>query len=511
MARNNQAREKAGALSSADAQRLTLDAIRALRFNGEYVWVTNTGHRMVMHPITPALDGQDMSDFKDPVGTPLFKEAVRIATGPARQGFVPYQWPRPGQDQPVDKVSYVALMPQWGWVVGSGVYLDDVVADYHEMLLVELAAVLVMGALVAVASSLIGRTLSQPLQAMSRTMRQLAAGDLAASVPTAAPRTELGEMAAAITVFRDNALHAQALEADKQQADVERARRQEALERLTAIFKNAVAGRLETVVAAAAQLESTSAGLRDQAEQTGSRSERVAENANVARDNVETVAAAAEELSASSSEIGRQMEETNSITAAAIAKANSARSTVVELAQVVTSVQGVVSLIADIAGQTNLLALNATIEAARAGEAGKGFAVVASEVKNLATQTAKATEDIALQAQAVQTAADEAGTMIAQIADIIDRIGQSASTIASAVTQQGAATAEISRNVHEAARRTTDVSDNIAVVREGTHFTLSASTQLHGAAGALSEQADQLRGEVENFLHGVEHAGEVAA
>ncbi len=502
--------EKQGILSRAEAQGLALDAMGAMRYGGEYIWVNDDKALVLLHPTSPEVVGTSQWDNRDPGGTYLFREFIKAAAGPENKGFVFYKWPRGGSGA-FDKVAFVQQIPEWGWIAGSAIYIDDIEHQYHKALLVELGIVSLIGGIVFLLSIAISRTLSRPLHELTVVMGRLSGGDLDVRVPDASAKNELGEMAAAIAVFRDNAVTARALEAEKAREEAFRQRRQEALERLMAQFKDRVSNRLGTVASAAAQLEATSGGLRDQARETGERSELVAEGAHIARDNVGTVAAATEELTASSSEIGRQVEITSSITGQAVEKAHQARSTVAELAQVVESVQGVVGLIADIAAQTNLLALNATIEAARAGEAGKGFAVVASEVKSLANQTAKATDDIAGQARAVQDAAGDAAAMMAEIADIIDRIGQNSGTIASAVTQQAAATAEISRNVHEAARRTSEVSDNIAVVREGTHFTLSASTQLHGAAGSLSEQADQLRDEVAKFLSDVEHAGEQAA
>ncbi|WP_165772082.1 cache domain-containing protein [Niveispirillum lacus] len=502
------AQEQAGTLSRAEAQARALAAVKAMRFDGEYVWVNDTAHRMVMHPIKADLDGKDMSDFKDPAGTLMFRDMVRVATGPDKAGFVPYKWPKPGFDEPVDKISFVMLVPEWNWVIGSGVYLDDVGRKHRQMLLIQIIAVIVLGGLSAACASAVARTLARPLSALTNVMRDLAAGKLEVEVPDAKVTNEIGAMAGAIAIFRENALRARALEEDKQREEEAKERRRAALEVLTRDFKLAVAGKLRTVAAAATELEATSGGLQQQAEMTGHQSTTVADSAQVARDNAQTVAAATEELSASSAEIGRQVGITGRITAEAVEKAHNARRVVGELSAVVANVQGVVSLISEIASQTNLLALNATIEAARAGEAGKGFAVVASEVKNLSGQTARATEDISTQARAVKEAADDAAGMIATIADIIDNIGRNSSAIAGAVNQQEAATAEISRNVHEAARRTGEVSESIGAVREGAQFTLSASSQLHAAAGELSEQAEQLRQEVEDFLSAMDRAGE---
>ncbi|WP_186455621.1 methyl-accepting chemotaxis protein [Nitrospirillum pindoramense] len=503
--------EKQGTLSRADAQAAALVALKAARFAGEYVFVTDTKGVMIMHPTQPSLDGKDMIDFKDPGGTYLFRDFVAMANGPQGRGFVPYKWPRPGQTEPVDKLSYVSLVPAWGWVVGSGVYLDDVQAQGRALVLqggIEGgAALLVVGAL----SLFIARGLSRGLGDMTRTMRQLAEGDLTVSVTGAEAPNELGEMARALRVFRDNAQANRRMEEERAAAQEARQRRHDALEVLVRDFKAMVSGKLRSVAAAATELEATSGGLRQQAETTSGLAVTVASGATAANQNAQTVAAATEELTVSSAEIGRQVELTASTTARAVTEARKAGTVMAELSEVAAGVQTVVQLINDIAGQTNLLALNATIEAARAGEAGKGFAVVAHEVKSLAGQTAKATEDIASRASAVQAAAADAVSIITYITDVIEQMGGNAATIASAVTQQGAATTEISRNVQEAAARTAEVAANMDTVGESADFTLSASSQLLAAAGELSVQAEQLQTEVEEFLTAMEHAGEKTA
>ncbi|WP_049973724.1 methyl-accepting chemotaxis protein [Azospirillum sp. B4] len=351
------------------------------------------------------------------------------------------------------------------------------------------------------------RRVIRPLAGLTRAMDRLAGGDLEVAVPGAARADEVGAMARSMAVFKENAAKARILEARTAQENEAKLRRQARMEAIARSFNDAVGGQLRGVAAAATELDATSSALSHQADDTSTRSEQVATNARDATANAETVAAAVEQLAASSAEIGHQVERTARITSDGVAEVNRAQGLVAELEGVAGDVSTVVNFIQEIASQTNLLALNATIEAARAGEAGKGFAVVAGEVKNLASQTARAMEDIQAKVAAVQDAARHASDTIGAIARTMGDIDQSSSTIASAVAQQGAATGEISRNVTEAAHLTSTVAQDIVEVLQSAGSTKSASLQLHGAAAELSGQAERLRQEVEGFLHAMQEAG----
>jgi methyl-accepting chemotaxis protein len=291
-----------------------------------------------------------------------------------------------------------------------------------------------------VAAWLIGRSITKPVLQMTGTMTTLAEGNTAVEIPSLDNKDEIGDMANAVKVFKDNMIKANQLAAEQASA------------------------------------------------------------------NVQTVAASAEELSSSISEIGRQVTQSATIAGRAVEDARRTDEVVQSLAAGAQKIGEVVTLIQDIAGQTNLLALNATIEAARAGEAGKGFAVVASEVKSLATQTAKATEEIGTQIGQIQGATKDAVAAIQGIGSIIAEISGIASTIASAVEQQSAATQEIARNVQQAAQGTQQVTENISGVKEAATSTGAAATQVLGAAGDLAKQSERLTAEVNNFLVGVRAA-----
>jgi len=265
-------------------------------------------------------------------------------------------------------------------------------------------------------------------------------------------------------------------------------------------FEVEMKGVVETVTSAATELQATAQTMESTATLTSDKAKVVANAATDASSNVQTVASAAEELSSSISEISRQVSQSSEIARKAVTDAESSRKDVQGLADSAAKIGEVINLISDIADQTNLLALNATIEAARAGDAGKGFAVVASEVKNLANQTAKATEEISVQVGAVQHATEDAVKAIQTIAETIGKIDEASATIASAVEEQGAATQEIARNVEQAATGTNEVTSNITEVTQGASETGHAASDVLSAADELARQGSVLGQEMDSFL-----------
>jgi methyl-accepting chemotaxis protein len=350
------------------------------------------------------------------------------------------------------------------------------------------------------ATILLGHVISRPVVRLTEAMRRLAAGEISEEPLPVFGRDEIGAMAEALAVFRDTAIAADRLAAEREAARQAQEQRARALADVALKFDADVSGVLSSVAGAAEELQVTATNMASTAEETSRQSAAATSASELAAGNVNTVASATEELASSVSEIGRQVTVSTRVAEKAVAGAERTNRTVQSLADASQKISQVVELISSIAAQTNLLALNATIEAARAGEAGKGFAVVASEVKSLATQTAKATEDISGQVAGMQQVTGEAVTAIANIGATIHEISQIAAAIVTAVEEQSAATSEIARNVQQASIGTMEVSSNIAGVSDAAARTGGAANQVLEAATRLATQAASLRHHIDLFL-----------
>ena len=346
---------------------------------------------------------------------------------------------------------------------------------------------------------LISTTLSNAILRIVAAMRALAGGDKTVEIPGRGRGDEIGRMAEALEVFKAAAIEVERAQAEQERLEAAAERRRGTLAMADG-FEQAIGGIVRTVVSAATELRAAADTLSTTTEETSQQSAVVSSAAEEVTSSVQTVAAATEELSASIGEIAQQAGQSSKYTAQAVGEVEATNQRVQQLAEAARRIGDVVKLINDIAGQTNLLALNATIEAARAGEAGKGFAVVASEVKALATQTAKATDEIAGQVQEIQSATADSVQAIGGIGGTIRSINEITTGIAAAVDEQQAATQEISRNVQQAAQGTTEVSSNIVSVREAATSSGAAAAQVLSSADNLSRQAESLREQVDRFL-----------
>ncbi|BDW95547.1 hypothetical protein MACH10_12320 [Thalassospira tepidiphila] len=353
------------------------------------------------------------------------------------------------------------------------------------------------------AAWIIGTGISRPIRQITEVMKELAGGNKQIDIPGQDRRDEIGDMSKAVLVFKENMIRADELAGQEAEAAKRREQRARKISELTTGFDQEISVVLKTLASAATEMQSTATGMSSTAEETSRQSGIVAAAAEQASTNVQTVASATEQLSASIAEITQQVSQSSTVANRAVEDAEKTNIQIRGLAEAAQKIGDVVGLISDIAEQTNLLALNATIEAARAGDAGKGFAVVAAEVKNLATATSRATEDITNQITGIQNETDGAVTAIGTISSTITEISEISAAIASAVEEQGAATLEITRNVQEASVGTTEVTSNIVSVNEAAGSTGAAAEQVLSAASELSRESESLRHKVEAFLSAV--------
>jgi methyl-accepting chemotaxis protein len=391
---------------------------------------------------------------------------------------------------------------------GAKAASDDAAGNYRASRLatfvfIAIGAAIALGAMVFVFTGV-----ARPLLALVAAMKKLGAGDFSVVLPGLGRKDEIGAMADAVEQFKIAAAEKARRDAEAQ-AEEDRAaaaKRKADMVRLADEFETAVGEIVQTVSSASTELEASATTLTKTADTTQKLSTAVAAASEEASANVQAVSSATEELTSSVGEIGRQVQESSRISQEAVEQARKTDDRITKLAQAASRIGDVTQLITSIAEQTNLLALNATIEAARAGEAGKGFAVVAQEVKQLASQTAKATSEISTQIAEMQSATQESVAAIKEIGGTIGRISEIATTIASAVEEQGAATHEITRNVQQAASGTTEVAGNITNVSRGAAETGSASSQVLASAKSLSNESNRLKLEMHKFLETVRAA-----
>ena len=464
--------EKEGKISREEAQRRAREVIRSMRYEGNnYFWINDEHPTMIMHPMKPELEGKDLTTVTDPSGKAMFVEFVRAAQAP-EGGYVHYLWPKPGKDQPVDKVSFVKRFAAWDWVIGTGIYIDDLDAAWRKNALTAGGLALACLIPLVVVSITTSRSIFLRLNDMVDRVKDVAEGegDLTKRIGVTSD-DEIGELAKWFNVFMDRLQ-----------------------EMVRAIAENAL-----QVAAASAELSSTSQQITANSEETTAQAMVVSDAGSQVNSHLQTLATSSEEMNATICEIAKNATEAARVAAAAAEAAESANATVSRLGDSSVEIGKVIEVITSIAQQTNLLALNATIEAARAGEAGKGFAVVAHEVKELAKQTSKATEEIRQKIAAIRENANGAVSAIEGIKGVIDGVSHISTVIATAVEEQSATTSEMARNVMEAAQGAATISHNIKGVAEAAQNTSTNVGEEQTATEHLSRMANQLRDLVGRF------------
>jgi methyl-accepting chemotaxis protein len=488
-----------------EAKTQALKLIGLLRYgadNKDYLWVNDMQGVFLAHPKKA---GVNAVSSKDANGFPFMQAFVEKAAQGG--GFVTYYWVRDEGKPAVEKISYVSPFKSWGWVIGTGIYVDDVWSVFLRNLLYLGGMSLGIFTLGSVVAVFVTKSIVVPIQAVTMTMGHMTQGDLTGAIPATERVDEIGQMAQALQVFKESMIRVNSLEEESRdlQSRTEMEKK-EALHQLAEEFEKSVDCIVGAVASDAVKMQETSERLFQSVETTGKQVNAVTHNAQNASKNVQAVSGSAEELALAIEEISSRIASISIEADEANTQVSRTCDNMVVLSKNADKIYSVVELVQQIAAQTNLLALNATIEAARAGEAGKGFAVVASEVKELAHQTAQATEEISSQIAEIQKSTNSAKSDMESITGRVSQVNVLMTSVAASVEEQRAATQEIARGVEEASRGTKAVSANTeGILKESQEADRIAKDSLK-AAGTLREQTGVLKSVVNAFVQRVRSA-----
>ena len=460
--------EERGVLTRKAAQQKALDTLASMRYDrNNYFWINDSHPTMILHPLKTELNSSDLSDYKDPTGKRVFVEMVKVVQQ-SNSGFVSYRWVKPGheKDGPVPKLSYVKSFEPWGWIIGTGIYVDDVDAAGKESTIHAAWITFLCVSIVLLISIVISRSIFRSLRELTERVKDIAQGegDLTRRVEITS-KDEVGEVAHWFNLF---------------------------IEKLHGIIAQ-LAVTCESVTRASNDVLATSQRISSNSEETSTQANLVAGAGKEVSSNVGAVARGSEEMLSSIQEIVRSSSEAASIAKNAVKVAESTNEKIEKLGVSSAEIGDVLKVITAIAQQTNLLALNATIEAARAGAAGNGFVVVANEVKELANQTARATEDIGRKIELIQRDSKSAVQAIGEISSVINQIDDISHIIAGAVEKQTSTTNEMGRNMSEAAKGTDEIARNIVGVANAARSTAEGARETNTAAHELDVMAAQMQ------------------
>ncbi len=463
--------------------------ISRLRFGPDgkdYFFIIDTDLNMVMHPIKPSLDTTSVKNFRDPEGKALFQEMVNICQDKGH-GFVEYLWPKPGEDEPAGKLSYVQLFKEWGWIVGTGIYIDDIdkamavqekgihtILNKQKMLIASIVAamILAVGGLI----TFLATRIAKPIREADAFFKDLSAGegDLTGRLHVKS-RDELGDMASSFNTF-----------ADKLQGMIGYIAKESVEINNSSTALRGISSGLTTV---AEDTMNQSTGAASAVEEMSTNMHLVAGSMEDAAANVNAVASAIEEMTSTINEIAETSEKARTVTDNAVNQAANASVSVDELGSAAKEITKVLETISEISQQVDLLALNATIEAARAGDAGKGFAVVANEIKDLAKQTAQATDQIKERIQSIQTTTKATVSVIADIGNVVGENSEIVNTIATAVEEQSVTAREISQNVAQISMSIQEVNNNVAESSNVSQMVAEQIAEINNSTRDMNDNA----------------------
>lgn len=475
-----------GVISKEEAKLRASDVLRSWRFDGgNYLYVYNVSGITEIHGVRKELENQYRIDEKDKNGNMFIREQMNQASKGG--GYTVYYFTKAGKgDEIFEKTSYDKSFAPWGWVIGAGVYMDDIDAAFKERIISVFILLFLTLAVMLLVGHVINKGIASAITSLTRSMVRLAHGDLGVEIMKSDRKDEIGDMISVVHKFRENAV--QLVEAQEERRKTEEqnaADRRRAREELADHFEATMMDIVKIVQKSTAEMQKIARKIAEDAETSTVQVSAASSGAEQARVNVQTISAAAEQLAVSIGEISRKLDDCQVITENASSMAIGADNNVQRLVDATTHIGTVAGLINDIASKTNLLALNATIEAARAGEAGKGFAVVAGEVKTLANQTARATGEIGAQIVALQSETEQTVKTIKGISGTIDNVREIAVSLAAAVQQQGVATHDIAKNVEQAVTGAQDVSANVEQI-------MDAATEFSNKANGLLSHADEV-------------------